>query len=91
MTNTYPRETVEWQPITVTKTISGVTTEITTGVTVAITAKGTRPTTWAAPTTLDGKIGVMLTGLTPGLWTIWSRTADSPETPVNDCGNIRIT
>lgn len=88
MTNTsYPRETVEFQPITI--TVDG--TPVTTGVTVALVAHGTRPSVWLAPTTLDGKIGVMLTGLTPGLYDVWAKVTSSPETPVVDCGIVSIT
>jgi len=87
MTSSYPRETVEFQPITI--TVDG--TPVTTGVTVALVANGTRPSEWVAPTTLAGKIGVMLTGLTPGLYNVWAKISSSPETPVIDCGFVSIT
>ena len=87
MTSSYPRETVEFQPITI--TVDG--TPVTTGVTVALVANGTRPSVWVAPTTLAGKIGVMLTGLTPGLYSVFAKIASSPETPVIDCGFVSIT
>ena len=87
MSTGYPRESVEFAPITI--TVDG--TPVTTGVTVALVANGTRPTTWVTPTTLAGKIGVMLTGLTPGLYNVWAKVTSSPETPVIDCGFISIT
>ena len=87
MSSSYPRETIEFQPITI--TVDGA--PVTTGVTVAIAANGTRPSEWVTPTTLAGKIGVMLTGLTPGLYNIWAKIASSPETPVIDCGFVTIT
>jgi len=87
MSNSYPRETVEFAFPTV--TVDDVV--VTTGVTFALFANGTRPTTWDAPTIEDGRIGVMLTGLTPGLYRIFAKVASSPETPVIDCGYVSIT
>ena len=83
----YPRETVEFQPVTV--TIDG--TPVTTGVTFAVVPAGTRPITFVTPTTLAGKIGVMITGMTVGNWNVWAKVTSSPETPVIDCGTISIT
>jgi len=87
MNTSYPRESVEFAPVTI--TVDG--TPVTTGVTFAVVANDTRPSTWVAPTTLDGKIGVMLTGLTPGLYKVWGKVVSSPETPVIDCGYVSIT
>ena len=87
MSNSIPRESVEFQPITI--TVDG--TPVTTGVTVALVANGTRPSEWVTPTTLNGKIGVMIEGLAPGLYNIWARVTSSPETPVIDCGIVSIT
>jgi hypothetical protein len=86
-TNAVPRESVEFQPITI--TVDGAA--VTTGVTFAIAATGTRPTTWVDPVTLGGNIGIMLTGLTPGLYRVWATVASSPETVVIDCGYLSIT
>jgi len=88
MTGTsYPRESVEFQPVTV--TVDGA--PVTTGVQFCITSHGLRPVTWVAPTTLDGKIGVMVTGFTPGLYDVWAQITSSPEFPVIDCGIISVT
>jgi uncharacterized lipoprotein YajG len=87
MTSSYPRETVEFAPITV--KVDGV--EVLTGVTVSIVAAGVRPTVWVAPTTLDGKIGVMVTGMTVGAYNVWAKVVSSPETPIIDCGSFRVT
>lgn len=87
MSNTYPRETVEFQPVTVTVDAVAVTT----GVTFALVADGTRPVTFNTATALGGKIGVMLTGLAPGSWRIYAKVTSAPETPVIDCGVIFIT
>jgi len=86
-TNVYPRETTEFCAVTI--TVNGA--PVTTGVTICLTPHNTRPVTWVAPTTLNGAIGVMLTGLTPGYYDIWAKISSSPETPVIDCGYIQIT
>lgn len=86
-TNSYPRETVEFQPIVITK--DGV--PVTTGVVTAIVAHGTRPTTWTAATVLGLEIGVMISGLTPGTYDVYAKITDSPEIPVMDCGSFAIT
>ena len=87
MSSSYPRETVEFAPITI--TVDG--TPVTTGITVALVGNGARPSVWVAPTTLNGKIGVMLTGLAPGLYNVWAKITSSPEIPVIDCGIISVT
>lgn len=85
--NTYPRETTEFQPVTV--RVDSVT--VTTGIQFAITARSTRPTTWTDAVLLGGKTGVMITGLAVGLYRIWAKVTSSPETPVLDCGLLEIT
>ena len=84
---TYPRETVEFQAVTV--TVDG--TVVTTGVTFCVVPDGARPVTFIAATTLSGKIGVMVTGLTPGNYRVFAQVASSPETPVIDCGLFTVT
>lgn len=87
MPNSYPRETVEFQPVTV--AINGLSVLV--GIQFALTSGTARPTTWANPATVSGKIGVMITGLAPGIWTVWAKVVYSPETPVINCGSIVIT
>ncbi len=87
MSSSYPRETVEFQPVTV--TVDSVA--VTTGVQFALVTDGARPSAWVDPTPLSGKIGVMLTGLTPGNYRIWAKVTSAPETPVIDCGYVQIT
>lgn len=85
--NTYPRETVEFQPVAV--AVNGV--PVTSGVEFTTAAAGTRPTGWAAPVTLDAQIGVMVEGLAPGTWHVWARITSDPEVPVIDCGAFDVT
>ena len=87
MTNLYPRESVEFQPVTV--LVDGVA--VTTGVTFCVTPPGVRPVTFTAPTTLGGKIGVMVTGFPVGVNKVWGRVVSAPETPLIECGEFIIT
>ena len=84
---TYPRESVEFLPVTL--TLDGVA--YTGGFEVCIRPYDTRPTGWVAAETVDGVKGIMVSGLTPGLYTVWARVSDNPETPVVDCGFVLIT
>lgn len=85
--NTYPRETAEFQPVTV--TVDGA--PVTTGVQFAVVESGARPTSWTTPVTLGGKIGVMVENLDPGTWHVWAQITSDPETPVVDCGEFDVT
>lgn len=84
--NTYQRETVEHQPVT-TK-VNGVAT--TTGLKYSVVPTGSRPTTWLDPVTVDGKPGVMVQALTPGVYTIYVQVTASPETPVEVAGQFQV-
>ena len=85
--NSYERESIEFQPVIV--TVDGAV--VTSGFTVAIVPNGARPTTYVAPITLAGKTGVMIQGLTPGLYGVWAKVASTPETVVIKCGTVIIT
>lgn len=89
MTNLYPRETVEFQPITV--TVNG--TAVTTDVDFAVVASSARPLVadWVAAYTLEGKIGVLIDTMDPGTYEVWARVTSFPETPVLQAGQIIIT
>ena len=82
----YLAETVEFQPITI--KVDGV--EVLTGVTISVTAAGVRPTVFVAPTTLAGKLGFMVAGMTAGIYDVHAKVASAPETPVVYVGNIRV-
>lgn len=86
MVNLFQRESVEFQPVTV--TVAGVA--VTSGVTFCVTAEDERPVTFSAATTLSGQIGVMVTTLSPGTYRVWAKISSSPETPVLDCGTFRV-
>lgn len=86
MTLSFPRETVEFLPVTV--TVDGVV--VTTGVQFAKTTGTNRPTTWVAQYDLDGKIGILLSGETPGTYHLYAKVTDAPEVPVIDCGSYII-
>jgi hypothetical protein len=82
----FERETVEFQPVAV--TLNGA--PVTAGVTFAIVGPGVRPTTFSAPTTIGGQIGVMVQNLAPGGYYIWARVASSPEVVILRCGYINV-
>lgn len=84
--STYPRETIEFIPVNVTR--DGTTIN---AFDIALTRHGERPTTWAPAETLDGKTGILINGLTVGIHKIWARITDNPETPVIEVGTISIT
>lgn len=84
--NTYQRETVEHQPITL--TVNG--TPVTTGLKVCMVPAGSRPTLWADPVTVDGKPGVMIQGLSPGVYTVYVQVTSTPETPVQVAGQFQV-
>lgn len=87
MSNTYPRETVEFIPVTV--TLDGVA--VTDGVEFCVTESNARPVTWVAPVELDDLIGVMTDQQEPDTYTVWARVTDNPEIPVILCGRYRVT
>lgn len=86
MTNHYPKESVEFQPVTV--TVDGVA--VTSGVKFSVVAWGSAPGTFSTPTTLGGQIGVMVGTYLPGNWGVWAQVTSSPETPVINCGSFII-
>jgi hypothetical protein len=89
MTNHYPRETVEFQPVVVTVD----TVEVVTAVELCILPTGDRPVEldWQAAVELENRIGLMIDGLDHGSYHVWARITDTPEIPVLDCGALRIT
>lgn len=88
MANSYPRESVEFQPVSV--TLDGVA--LTSGLAFAIVPDGSRPETFSPATVMDGKAGVMVAGLAAGTYRIFAQvTADPDEVPVIDCGYFYVT
>ena len=87
MSNGYPRETIEFIPVTV--TVDG--TPVTTGVMFSITRLHERPTVWVEPIILEDRIGVMTQHQTPGTYLVWAKVSDDPETPVILCGAYVVT
>jgi hypothetical protein len=86
--SSYPRETVEFLFVTV--KLAGV--EVQDNVTLCVALSGsTRPAEWVEPSTLDGKIGILITGLIPGYYVVWAKVTSNPEIPVIDCGTFHVT
>jgi hypothetical protein len=75
----FPRETVEYLPLTA--TLDGTETST---FQVAVVPHNTRPTTWTpAP--------YLLQNMTPGVYDVYTKVTDSPESPVVQAGTIHIT
>lgn len=90
----YPRETKEFQPISVKRKVNGVETKVTNGVEIALLQSGIRPTpavAWEAPLLLDGDIGVLLEGRPKGTLLIWARVTSLPEVPIIYCGTVTLS
>lgn len=88
--NRYPRETVVLQQAPVTNEVTGETVPAA-EVQLALTAAGARPVTWEPPTVVESMYGVMVTGLTPGFYTVWAKvTSAPPETPVLELGTFEV-
>lgn len=85
--NTYPRETKELQPFTVTMNGANITADVE----YAIVLDPGRPTTWTAPVLVDGILHAWIDELDIGAYHLWARVTDSPEIVVIDCGTIYIT
>ena len=83
---TLPRETIEFLPITV--TVNGA--NITTGVMFSTVIAPVRPTVWTAAVTVNGTIGIVVSGAAPGLYTVYAKIAGTGETPVMLCGQYLI-
>lgn len=86
MANAYPRETVEFQPVSVTRDGAAVTA----GLAFAVVPDGTRPVTFTPAVVAEGKTGVMVSGLTAGTYRIFAQISAGAETPVIDCGYFYI-
>ena len=77
-TFTYPRETVEFLPLTVKVNDTPVS-----DYEVTVLPYRQRPVTgWAACATLGSEHGVMVGGQPVGVSAVWTRVSDNPETPV---------
>jgi hypothetical protein len=86
-TNSYERESVDFNPVTVTVN----KTPVTTGVTFSVVPDGLRPAVFTAPTVLGGQIGVMVGGYQPGVYRVYAKVAANPETPVLKAGYFTVT
>lgn len=86
MVSNYPRESVEFQPVRVTR--DGVV--VTTGLSFAIVPDGRRPVTFLPAVIIGNDAGVMITGLAAGTYHIYAQLSAGPETPVIDCGYFYI-
>lgn len=87
MANAYPRESVEFQPVKVTR--DGLV--VTTGLEFAVVPDGERPVSFTPAATVAGNTGVMVSGLARGTYRIFARVTTAQEIPVIDCGYFYVT
>ena len=81
-----PRESVEFVPLYV--YLDDVQTQ---AFEVAVSSVGQRPTVWAPATTFGTDAGVLISGLVPGRYQIWTRVSVPPESIVVQAGTVRVT
>ena len=86
MANAYPRETVEFQPVNVTRDGAVVTD----GLAFAVVPDGHRPEIFTPAVIVAGKTGVMVSGLAQGTYRIFAQITAGAEIPVIDCGYFYI-
>jgi hypothetical protein len=86
LANAYPRESVEFQPVKVTR--DGVT--VTDDLLYSIVPDGDRPETFVPATIVGVATGVMISGLAPGTYRIYAKMTAGNEIPVIDCGYFYI-
>jgi len=82
----YERETKQFHPVEV--TLDGA--PVTTGVELAVTTPGVRPTTWTEADTMGDKVGLMVQNMAPGPYTVWARVTSGLERVVLDTGTIHV-
>jgi len=87
LTNAYPRESTEFQPVTVTR--DGFT--VSSGLSYSIVPDGDRPEVFTEAVTISGQTGVMVSGLEPGTYRIFAKIEGITEIPVIDCGYFYVT
>jgi len=89
MTNIYPRESVEFQPILI--TLDGVLITDYTIVETSVALPNARPYTWIPAVSLGSNVGLMIQNLSVGTYNVWVRITDSPEIPVINCGSFAVS
>lgn len=91
MTNVYPKSTVEFISIPVTKADGTV---ITTGVTYSIVLQPGPEGTHTAADIMGGQTGRLISGMTPGLYKVWAAVSTAgtgtAEAPHMEAGTFEI-
>lgn len=91
MTNTFIQGTLEFQPVSIKLDGVPVFNNVQFSVVLIDDTVETEAGTFSAATSLDGKIGVMLTpDMVIGYYKIYAQITDTPEIPIKDCGTVRI-
>jgi hypothetical protein len=91
-TNVYPKSTVEFIHIPMTKNGTVVTANVTYSVVELLPGETTAPEGVHSPAyVLEGKTGILISGYQPGLYKVWGAVNDSPEYPHVYVGTFRVT
>jgi len=85
--NTYPRESVEFQPVPVYQDGAIITTAIA----YSVVATGLRPGAFTAATILAGATGLLVGTYATGTYDVWVQITANPEIPVLLAGSFQIT
>lgn len=85
--NTYPRESVEFQPAPIYQDGAIITTAIA----YSVVATGLRPSTFTAATLLAGATGFLVGTYSQGTYDVWAQITANPEIPVIFCGSFAIS
>jgi hypothetical protein len=86
LANGYPRESIEFQPVKVTR--DGVT--VTEDLLYSIVPDGDRPETFTPAVIVGQATGVMISDLPAGTYRVYAKMTAGNEIPVIDCGYFYI-
>jgi hypothetical protein len=86
LANGYPRESIEFQPVKVTRDGEVVTD----GLSYAVVLDGQRPETFTPATVVGSTTGVMIANMPAGTYRVYAKMVAGNETPVIDCGYFYI-
>lgn len=88
--NIYQRETIDLVSVTT----KDYDTVITDNLMYAVVPMGQRPgdvaDPWVAPVVLDGRSGVLVQGLPPGVYSVFVQVTSSPLVPVEPAGQFQV-
>lgn len=89
-----PFETLEWRWVPVyqqTDPQDPTTLTLAPGpISYAVFKDGGRAVTYTPAVVRQGLFGIVLSGLTAGVWRVWAKPTSAPDAPVVDCGTFTL-